>query len=208
MLAPGSTGGYRWSQSFPSSVGQISAVATRLVGAAPQGCSQGRLQGKIIPMRSLGRPSTGRESSAEHRGAVAAGSHPGEEPEVPIPISIRAGHPGPASSEAPSRGSLLEKALEKWFPFSRAMPLHPGARVRGHGCTRCLQTRPSTRFTVIYSSVPLRNIKEDKRVQRTTIILQIIKTLSEKQILPAQSELPLGKPVQASSKKKKSLSFP
>lgn len=40
-------------------------------------------------------------------------------------------------------------------------------------------------------------------MQRTTVTLQIIKTLSEKQILPAQSEPPLGKAFQAPSKKKK-----
>lgn len=77
-------------------------------------------------------------------------------------------------------GSLLEKAPEKCFPFSRAMPLHPGAHVRGHRRTRRLQIRPSTGFTVIYSLVPPRNVKQDKRVQRTMIILQIIKTLSQK----------------------------
>lgn len=78
-----------------------------------------------------------------------------------------------------------------------------------HAHTQRLQTRPGTPCAVIYSSVPLRNVKEDKRVQRTMIILQIIKSLSEKQIPPAQSKPPLGKPFQAPSTKfLKSLSLP
>lgn len=138
MLAAGSTGGYCWSQPSSSSVGQIPRAAARLLGAAspaPQGCSQGWLQGKIILTEFLGRPSMARESSAERRGAVTAGSHPGEKPKAPIPASIQAGHPGPASPEALGRGSLLEKALKKWFPFSRATPPAPRrscARARTH----------------------------------------------------------------------------
>lgn len=120
MLAPGSTGGYCWSQPSSSSVGQIPGAAARLPGAAspaPQGCSQGWLQGKIIPTEFLGRPSTARESSAERRGAPAAGSHPGEKPEAPIPASIRAGHPGPASPEALGKGIPFRESSEEAVPF-------------------------------------------------------------------------------------------
>lgn len=85
--------------------------------------------------------------------------------------------------------SLSDKALQK-FPFEETPHKH----------TRRSQTQPSTPCTVIYSSVPLRSVREDKRVQRTMIILQIIKNLSEKQIPPAQSKPPLGKPFQAPSK--------
>jgi len=133
VLAPGSTGGYCWSQLSSSSGGQSPGAAARLLGAAspaPRGCSPGWWRGKRTPMQFLGRA---RPSAEELQlQAPTLGKSPRDPSPSPSERDALAQHHQRCWAGFPCRGSPGDVP-----PFS---PLHPGARGCRHGHPRCLQT--------------------------------------------------------------------